>query len=519
MRTLQSLLLIVLLSLRIPVAGQDLSSGEEQDRPLRVEIGVKSDNETYRIVPCGKDHALMFYKSTESADAKVNWYFTLFDRNFRKQWVKSIPLDKDMGYQSDAFCHDTVILVFRDAGKSKNANDFMIVRVLLSKGSFIMNSGTLPDNCYSVKYILSPSSATIAFNTKEGPAQVLMLNLVTGTRNTSAPVDMVSAILAVQADSVTGRFLAVLLRQPPKKNPGYVYVEFDTTGHAVAEIPIDLRSEDVLLQDIEILKEADGSVTLFGTFDSGGLQKTTSKKKPGESTGFFFCNIAGNQHKPVVYTNFLDLKCIRDVVNEKDMQALQKKAAKNNKNLNEYSLDLHILSHPVKILDGKYCVAAEVYTPQYHTENYTDFDFYGRPFTNSYTVFDGYRYTNMIVAAFSREGSVLWDNSMEIRNLISFELMPRVNLYFTGNNIVLAYVSEGKIATKIIHEGNVIEKLDFSPSDMMYSNDKLLSETRSRMVHWYDNYFLCYGYDEIKNVALSSNNKRLVYFFSKVKFE
>jgi hypothetical protein len=83
----------------------------------------------------------------------------------------------------------------------------------------------------------------------------------------------------------------------------------------------------------------------------------------------------------------------------------------------------------------------------------------------------------------------------------------------------MASLSEGKIASKIIHNAEVIEKLDFSQVELQYPNDKLLSETKSRMVHWYNNFFLCYGYQEIKNVALERNNKRLVFYFNKIRFD
>ena len=66
---------------------------------------------------------------------------------------------------------------------------------------------------------------------------------------------------------------------------------------------------------------------------------------------------------------------------------------------------------------------------------------------------------------------------------------------------------------------NLIEKLDFTPLELGYPNDKLLSETKSRMIPWYDNFFLCYGYQEIKNISLEHDNKRLVFFFNKVRFD
>lgn len=161
----------------------------------------------------------------------------------------------------------------------------------------------------------------------------------------------------------------------------------------------------------------------------------------------------------------------------------------------------------------------EVVVPQYHTENYTEFDYYGRPYTNSYSVFDGYRFLNAIAAGFDSTGKLLWDNTLEIRNLLSYELNPKVSVFPSGENLVMCYLGDGKIGSKVIKGMETIEKLEFSPVELQYPDDRLVSETRNRMVPWYDHYFLCYGYQEIKNIALSDNNRRIVYYFSKVGFE
>jgi hypothetical protein len=53
----------------------------------------------------------------------------------------------------------------------------------------------------------------------------------------------------------------------------------------------------------------------------------------------------------------------------------------------------------------------------------------------------------------------------------------------------------------------------------MHPDDKLQSESKSRILSWYGNYFITSGYQEIKNIALESDNKRLVFYFSKIRFE
>ena len=192
---------------------------------------------------------------------------------------------------------------------------------------------------------------------------------------------------------------------------------------------------------------------------------------------------------------------------------------KKNRSQEEYSLDIQVLLHPVVRNGNQFVLLAESFYPQYHTENYTDYDFYGRPYTNSYSIFDGYRFTSGIIAGFDRQGDLLWDNAMEIRNLLSFELTPKMNVFISDNEQIICYLSDGKIGSKIFNGNTTLGKTEYSPVQLKTDNDRLLSETKSRMIFWYDRYFLCYGFQEIKNLSREGENKRLVYYFTKIRIE
>jgi hypothetical protein len=205
---------------------------------------------------------------------------------------------------------------------------------------------------------------------------------------------------------------------------------------------------------------------------------------------------------------------------EKDIAAINKKASKKNQPVNEYVSGVNLLVHPLMVYPDQVIFMGESYVPEYHPENFTEFDFYGRPYINTYNVFDGYRYTSAIIAGFDKTGNLKWDNSMEIRNLISPILISRVNFFCKpSDTIILCYASEARIASKIIKGNQVVEKLDFSALEQMSPEDKMLSDTKNFMVPWYGPFFLCYGYQEIKNINSSENKKRLVYYFTKVRFD
>jgi hypothetical protein len=152
---------------------------------------------------------------------------------------------------------------------------------------------------------------------------------------------------------------------------------------------------------------------------------------------------------------------------------------------------------------------------------YTYYDFYGRPVTTTRTIFEGYRYTDAIVAAFDINGELLWDNSFMIKNILTYNLKERVKVLFDGEEIILLYSSGGKIASKVIRNNEVVEGLDYTEIETFYRNDKVLEDYRSDIVYWYNNYFISYGYQKIKNRLQRPTNKRkrTVFYFNKIAFQ
>jgi hypothetical protein len=300
----------------------------------------------------------------------------------------------------------------------------------------------------------------------------------------------------------------------------FILTVFDLNGKLISEIPVTSPTPEHNLNAIRFIPIDTNEILVAGSYGSPPVQKGSSRNEmPGESTGFFFSRIFNNQQQSIAYYNFLELKNASQLIAEKNVQNLKKKAQKKEKDTDAYSIDLTLLLHPLEKKNDEIIIVAESFFPQYHTENFTDYDFYGRPFTNTYSVFDGYRFTNSIIAGFDKSGKLLWDNAIDIRNLLSFELNPKVTCHEQGKYVVMAYQGDGKIASKIIQQNEIIEKLDFTPVELQYPNDKLISETKSMMIPWYDNFFLSYGYQEIKNIALERNNKRLVYYFNKIRFD
>lgn len=498
--------------------GQSRPPLTDPDQPLRIEIPAQSDAETYRIIPCGAAGMVLFYKSTETTSGNaVRWYFVYHDKTLERIWVKSAPVLAWLDFKKALAERDTLCFFFEADKKNRETEvNFQILRISLKSGAFIINNGNIPGFYQMATFNVTRQKAVIGLNNDGESPSLMIMDLPTGQSSVlPLPSGSPSAILFGTTDHATGEISFLVSRTVSKRTADLWMLQFRSDGTPVAETGISGFDAGRSFGKVTLAPSSGNEILVAGVYTTA----TGKKSKANESSGLFAAPVIGNLQTRAGFFNFLDMKNIRQLLSERDILSLRKKSMKKSQADHEYTLDFSLLLHDIVSLDDRFILAAESYYPQYHSESFTDYDFYGRPFTNSYTVFDGYRFTGMIIAAFTKDGKLIWDNAMSIRDLISPDLDPKVTLYPSGNEIVLAYLSEGKIASRIISGPEIVEKTIYSDLELMTANDKLLTETRSAIVHWYDNYFLCYGYQEIRDISKGTDDKRMVFFCNKLMFD
>jgi len=499
--------------------GQQRESTGLIDKPLRIEIKVDSDKETYRIIPCDSAGMILFYKSIElTSDNSIRWYFVYYDQNLQQIWVKSAPIHSALTYKEVCLTHDTLNFYFEAKKKAKKLEiNFQILRVVLRNGALILNNGKTPGSSSMDFFQVEGDDAFIGLNSEGDLAQIMVMNLPTGQVKLIPLFERDHSTLTSMSLNSTEKVLSLLVTKKLSKRNSEIYlIRLKTDGTKISETLISNYSSDRKLIDMREITVSQNETLISGSY----IQSVKMKKaQEDKRTGIFSMQINTNLQTSINFYNFLDLKNIRQLLSERDILSLRKKSMKKKRPDQEYSLDFSLLLHGIIRLENQFLLVAETYFPQFHTESFTDYDFYGRPFTNSYSVFDGYRFTGVILTAFDKEGKLLWDNAMSIRNIVTFSLVPKVSVYFYGDEIVLAYLSEGKIATRIIKGAEIVEKTSYSDLELMNPNEKLLAESNSLMIDWYDEFFLCYGYQEIRDISKSGNDKRLVFFCNKVRFD
>jgi hypothetical protein len=164
----------------------------------------------------------------------------------------------------------------------------------------------------------------------------------------------------------------------------------------------------------------------------------------------------------------------------------------------------------------------EAFYPKYNsTASYAGNSAYTAPGNyNSY--FAGYRYTHAIVIGFNNKGKILWDNSFQIEDVLSLSLDQYVHADVREDDIVLFYMYDNEIRTKIIKGNEVIEGKSFDNIKLSFQDDVLKNSYSNigGLELWYNNIFYAYGTQNIKNLRDQGVKlNRRVFFINKVEYK
>ena len=65
----------------------------------------------------------------------------------------------------------------------------------------------------------------------------------------------------------------------------------------------------------------------------------------------------------------------------------------------------------------------------------------------------------------------------------------------------------------------MLSEIENTKIDLSYANDKIMENPSSNIDLWYNNYFLIFGIQTIKNNALANKSKRTVFYLNKISYE
>lgn len=500
----------------------------------RIEIPVPNNLEIFSIPIEKKGVIVLTQTSTSTFNLKK------YDTDLQQNWTLNGTIGANLDYVTHSYDGKNVYLLF----SKYNSNSYEIIKIFPGPG-FIEKY-----KIFSIDKIeLSDFEATENVVFLSGVVKNTPIILFTDLQNKKTKVlptafKGIAEVQSMETDTTSGE-VNITFAVGKSKDYQLVVKSFDLNGMPTTEIQLDPEDGFAMLNG-RLNTVSTNNQIMFGTY---GYKNTIGSQKGPFSQGIYMTKINEHEINETKFYDFTDFKNFFAFLNPKQRVRQEKKVADKKEKGKDLKLSHRMLVHEIIEQDDKYILVAEAFFPEYRYNNnyYSPYGsgfgsyspFYssyfnpyrwgygnwGRysPFSNYYgyrgsgnrEIFDGWKYTHGVVAAFDKQGNLLWDNNIELKNIKTQTLKEKVKVKVDGENITMSYADKGEIFTKTIKNGIVIDELKAKPVSSEKEGDSVKRTSTDEIELWFGNYFLATGIQRISN---EDGGKRNVFYLNKVAF-
>ncbi|HEX5171767.1 MAG TPA: hypothetical protein VFW11_21460, partial [Cyclobacteriaceae bacterium] len=242
------------------------------------------------------------------------------------------------------------------------------------------------------------------------------------------------------------------------------------------------------------------------------------------SRGLFIATIDPNNIQQLRYYNYGDLKNFFNYMKAKRTNRIKERIERRKIKGKKIKFNYRFLVHELVQYNDQYLLLGEAFYPQYKSISSSSGFFIpssiGSSVVRGNQIFEGYRYTHAVIIGFNKDGKLIWDNSFEINDIKTFTLEQYVKLEVKPEKIVLLYLYDNEIRTKIIQGDKVLEGKSVDPIKTLHENDIIAKDNKEtrKLDYWYNNYFYAYGVQNIISPSQNNSARRRVFFVNKVSY-
>ena len=476
----------------------------------RIEISTKTGYNHRTIDQFGK-HGFILSSNSHGTEGGIRtWKYDLYNTSLKLQEVKSISLSKKLVHKKSHTTDNRTFDLFTSWKKGEynlvnvDPKDFRIKAVegRLPKKSRVNEITVLGDYVFVTTNVKS-YSLLMAINWKTGEQKIIPVDIRGAKKKNIAFTN----IKTLEASNEVMLFARV--RVSKKVYDTHILI-LDDQGNKRDEYNLS-KNIDKNISNITAHKLENGKYIFTGTY---------STKYAGVSEGIFFCQTKQSNIDFFKMYTYTELETFLDYLSEKAKAKVEKKGKKLKAKGKEHKMSYSITAHDLIVEDDGYVLMAEVYFPTYYTYTTTSY-INGRMQTNYHTVFDGYQYTHAFLAKFDKGGKLIWDQTLKMHSINKpYSVIQMVDFTNEGGNYELVFANRNLIQTTVIgSDGEVLQEKKSNPIKTGYESDKA-KWAYSTIEHWYDDYWLAFGTQKIKNKEeKGSKRKRVVFFANKIQYK
>jgi len=520
-------------------------------QPLRVEIPVKAGANPVNFIPFGENGLCLFYPTRNDVGKdSISWSFVMLDKNLNESWRKLIPMHEDVNYLKGFARGKVIYLLFHDTQR-KSEENIHVLFIYPALKIITEHKSSIPDRAEVADFEILDDLALIGYNLRKGKPGMIGFSLMNGEKRTFDFADEDNTLLLdIAADTIYNDIYAAFKQQPSSNRNRILLNIYNSSSALRRTINFENNQEKKIINSASIVITGEGKGFVAGAYGSGTrnrrnydyyndyynyyyynsfyrrqMYQDANQDNTPVSDGYYTAVFDQSEKGTMQYFSFIDFPNAYKYINDPDALRTKRRADRRSgsesqegsESDREFSLDYRLIAHPIYYSGGQYLFLSEAYIPEYHTMTQMVYDYYGRAIPSTYSVFDGYRYTNAFIGGFDSTGKMKWGNGMEMRDILTNYLNRKVNFYQDGDEIILFYNANSKIASRVIRENDVVDGTTLAPVAQKRSTDQYISEYLGTIEHWYGDYFLASGYEAIRNNSLDESRKN-IFYLSKMAF-
>jgi hypothetical protein len=493
-------------------------------QPDRYEIELEPYEDPFHVLSA-EEAGVMLYKATDDFESgNQKWQFIKLDTTLNEEWVREYGIDRDYIYKGYEYRNHSYFFLFQTI--NQRTHNLHMVQMNEFTGDTLMH--TIKNLVHIELSIFEMSDNSILIGGYYNQEPVVMHYDLRSKKTKFLPGIFGDRTELVQVKIEQG-FIKILVSSLTFDRRNTMAIKtYDYEGNYIDNFSFNPEG------DIALINGRIAEIDNVGTIISG----TYGVRRSEYSRGLFIAQHKAREEQVLRYFNFADLDNFFTYLKAKRQTRISNKISRKKVNGKKVKFNYRLIVHEIIESGDNYIMIGEAYYPKYNN-NYSGNNNYGS--NNNYsgnnnigyannggnsntpTSFAGYRYTHAVVIGFDKEGQKLWDNSFQIEDVLTYNLNQYVQADVIDDNVVLFYLYNNEIRTKIISGSEVIEGKSFDSVKMMFAGDVAINSSYSNiggLEKWYGHNFLAYGMQKIKNLKDSGVKlNRRVFYINKIYYD
>jgi hypothetical protein len=468
----------------------------------RIEFPVSGSDETFEIIPAHENGLFLYRRFTTPAEDQME--IVRLDTALKEVWRGYLPVENKLLLLGKSAENNKLCFLFRSADYMQF--DFVLY-VIEIDGNYkrLIIKNFIPFS--PVEFKVTDSAAIMGgyysrvpvvthYSFSKGKSRILP-----GLLNESGDLTQIKTY-------VDGKFDVLIAARNFQGQKTIWIKSYNAEGELLHNVALEPEGNKNLIFARAMKTEQEMQI-IAGVF--GGRNSDMSR-------GFFMASLDPLGMQRLRYYNFADLENFFKYMRAKREKRIKERIERRRIKGKKVRFSYRFLVHELVPYNDQYILLGEAFYPRYKSVDTGTGGFFSpsyssnAPFRNG-RVFDGYYYTHAVVMGFDRDGNVLWDNSFEINDVKTFTLEQFVKLEIQEDKIVLLYLFDNQLRSKII-KGN--EVLEGKASESIKSGRLeaiLPEETTNKLDYWYQSYFFASG---IQQIVHPQWGKRKVFYINKI---